>query len=271
MNHKKWFVFSLVLLLLILLFTGCSSQGVNDKKKNEIPEPYTLALNDIKNQNYDSAYKYLELAIKDFPESNYLNNAYFLKSIIDCAKTYNNAAIYDNINAGLDKGKIFFVHAKNSDDLNQIKSYTNFLDKENENLKNKLVEDAKFSLSNLDKNYLKFDSNVPDQNKITVNTRHTEYFKKYGTPIPTENEFNDEIKQYNRKMLSDFLQTIITPNTIDLPLYYNKLLNASFYQGLDKNILKQLADKVMQLTENDKYNKARLSTEEIIKEQKLNE
>lgn len=261
MVHKLSLVFSLVLLILIFLISGCA-QSINEKE-NEIPDPYKLALIDIKIQNYDSGYRYLELTINDFPNSNYVNNAYLLKSIIDRNRIYNNIVIMENLIYGMDNGLVFYKDNQNSEEFKRWKNFIEELKNQIDDSKKRLLDDIAF-INTIDGDtlFLFNDFTIDQLNHDT--SEPFAFFKKIGTPVPTDNEYDSEKQRYEKLLITISINEIIKDNQVDLTKYYFDLLTVAISLGLDNNVIIQLADKILQLTENDKYNRMRLDTEDYI-------
>lgn len=269
--YKK-ITLGLLFLLFLFMATACGGQtnitANSILKKNEVPEPYKLALEDIKNNNYDSAYRYLELTIKDFPDSKYLNSAYFLKSIIDYNDLYNDVLIMNIIGEGLENGMVFYKYGNNKEDSQRMvnysdTSYNNVSEKKNifkEEIisVNNAIDNNDIILSDFLINEINCDKNEPFA-----------FFKKIGTPAPTENEFTSEKQRYEKVLITNSFNRVITNNNIDYLKYYYDVLIVSNLVGLDKEFMKQISSRIMTLTENDKYNRIRLDTEEFIKKNSL--
>lgn len=266
---RNRFIFILFILLMLFLITACGGQ--TDKatnsiiKKNEIPEPYKLALEDIKNHDYDSAYRYLELTIKDFPDSNYLSNAYFLKSIIDCSSLYNVVQITSNLVQGLENGITFY----NKEEFHQMENYIETIKIEIDNKKNIFKEEVILVNNAVDNNdVILSDFSI---NEINYDSREPfAFFKKMGIPIPTESEFTSEKQRGEKLVITNSFNNIIKNDNVDYVQYYNNVLIVSNLIGLDEDFMKQTSSIIMTLTENDKYNKIRLDTEEFMKKKNLN-
>jgi hypothetical protein len=267
--HRKY-ISALLVLFILFLVTSCGGQtNIATVKKNEVPEPYRLALEDIKNNNYDSAYRYLELTIKDFPDSNYLSNAYFLKSIIDCNSLYNDVFILNILVQGMENGMVLYKYGNYKEEIQRLDNFADTLANEVSEKKNKFKEEI-ISVNNaVDNNgIILSDFSI---NEINYDKREPfDYFKKVGTPVPTESEFTSEKQRYEKVLITNSLNRVIVNNNVDYLKYYYDVLIVSNLVGLDKDFMKQISGRIMTLTENDKYNKIRLDTEEFIKKNNLN-
>jgi len=252
----------LIVFIIGIFVAGCDSQGVNEKKKNEIPEPYKLALDDIKNQDYASSYRYLELTISDFPESKYINDAHFLHAIITSGYISTNSALMDNLHKGVVKAKI------DNSNIELLMYYVNTLSKQIDGLEEKITLDVNYlintDLNSLNVKYFDFNKSTNPKEKEPF-----EYFKNIGYPVPMQDDFDTTKTNWEILIITNEIKKVVKQDGLDLPCFYSSLLGKSLYMGLDKTIQKQLADKIMFLTENDKYNKIRLDTEELIKKNKL--
>lgn len=265
---RNRYIFLIFILLMLFLVTACSGQintATNSNiKESEMPEPYLKALDDIKIGDYDSALKYLDLSIKDFPESKYVDNTYYLKCLIYCGKLSADTSILKNMTSGFEKGMILY----SSDEKTIFKEYITDMKNEYNFMKIPLKEGIEYSLARLQKNNLVFDDLTVEQ----YNLNYLDVFENYsniGYPMITKNDFYSNRDGLQKEMIN-FIIMDNAKEKIDLPSYYNTLLLASIGLGYEKDIQIKLSSKVMELTENDKYSKIRLETEDIIKKYNLN-
>lgn len=256
----------LLLTICCLVLSACVPQAdiasSNNVSYNQIPEPYKLAIKDINNQNHDSALRYLDFTIKDFPDSIYVNNAHFLKCIILRGKLVSSIEITNNLNSGVDVMSASYLSEDDLDDLNLLKSYFQTIQKEQGDIREQYYDEIIFSIDLLEQDELSF-KNIKSYPVGDIK-KPFEWFKKFGYPVPTLNEFNAEKLEFEKKMIILFINQIIKNESIDFPLYYYSLLLSSYSLDFEKDTQRLLADKILQLTENDKYNEYRLETQDFI-------
>lgn len=272
---KRLITFFLMLFICLIL-TGCgmqakpavdgesSKQNMFKERQIEPPEPYELSLQEINNSNYDMALKYLDLTINDFPDSIYTNNAHSLKCIIYNTKLLTIAVAVTNLSSGLDVMSSSYLTESDKDDLKLLKSHLQALQKEENDIKDQFYDEVIFAINSEGQDKLYFyDIKVDSVGDVK---EPFEWFAKFGTPVPTINEFKSDKNEFETKITKLFINQIINNGSIDLPLFYYSLLISSYRLDFEKDIQRALADKVLQLTEEDKYNKYRLETQDIIKE-----
>ncbi|MBV6717309.1 hypothetical protein [Paenibacillus chitinolyticus] len=227
-------------------------------KEVEIPEPYSLALKKIESGELDTALKYLDFTINDFKDSPYVYNAQLLKSVLHTGKAQVALNLGLIIGRGTEKGKTLY----SSSDINRIKKKFDETKKEMTDQVDLLAEPAKYTLENY--------SAVRDQiqmKKITVKDIPSEvnldFFASVGYPIPTDAEFDAYIKNNYIREVSLTLNTIFQEDKIIFPDYFY-FTGSQFYKK-DKALTKQFFDKIIEITENDKYNEVRILVQEDLK------
>ncbi|MGX4587628.1 hypothetical protein [Paenibacillus chitinolyticus] len=227
-------------------------------KEVEIPEPYSLALKKIESGELDTALKYLDFTINDFKDSPYVYNAQLLKSVLHTGKAQVALNLGLIIGRGTEKGKTLY----SSSDINRIKKKFDETKKEMTDQVDLLAEPAKYTLENY--------SAVRDQiqmKKITVKDIPSEvnldFFASVGYPIPTDAEFDAYIKNNYIREVSLTLNTIFQKDKIIFPDYFY-FTGSQFYKK-DKALTKQFFDKIIEITENDKYNEVRILVQEDLK------
>ncbi|WP_027356326.1 hypothetical protein [Desulfofundulus thermocisternus] len=262
---------TLCLLLLILLFGCANNKSIQSSTYNPKPEsykifdikpePYKKALQQINNMDYDMALKYLDLTITDFPNSKYVNNSYILESIIYNGKTMANRILIQSLMAGVQQGAEYY----NSEERQLINKYFATLQSE----LNKLEDESRRSIIFVAE---KLNTNQLDFNDVSIKLvqpspkTSLDFFKSVGYPVPTEYEFNSIKNEYEQEAINYMLNNAIKSGEINLPQYYYDIATLSYYFDYDNELTLKLCNKVLQLTEKDKYNEVRLQVEDFIKE-----
>ncbi|WP_217561847.1 hypothetical protein [Paenibacillus sp. GbtcB18] len=266
----------------LLLFAGCAGQTKEQEEKTaaattapnaettpsttvqqqeakpkeiEVPEPYSIALKKIEAGDLDTALTYLDFTIDDFKDSPYVYNAQLLKSVLHTGKASVALELGLIIGKGTEKGKTLY----SSSDINRLKKKFDETKKEMTDQIDLLAEPAKYTLENY--------SAVRDQiqmKKITVKNLPSEinldFYASVGYPIPTDAEFDAYIKNNYIREVSLNLNTIFQEDKIIFPDYF--YITGSQLYKQDKALTKQFFEKIIEITENDKYNEARILAQE---------
>ncbi|MDA8228387.1 MAG: hypothetical protein M0T74_11955 [Desulfitobacterium hafniense] len=256
----KYSIIILIFYVVAISLTGCATK--------QIPEPYTNALQDIKNGDYDSASRYLDLTIKDFPNSDYFITSHFLKSLIVCGTVLNNADFISQLADGYENGMVFFKHGEDKE-RKRLDGFVDYIINENAKFKEISAKEIDYALKNFDPTKLELAGVItPELQGLTESP--LSFFASVGTPVPTQTEFDTEYKNYKMDTISYKIQSVIKKDgTVDLALYYDSLLWLSCANSMEKSIKKELASKIIAVTENDKYNKIRLDTLDYMKNEGL--
>jgi len=263
---KKAIIFVLGLSILI---GGCSANTASSltpskevtKVEVKVPEPYNTMIKNLKEPNLDTALDFANLTIKDFPNTPYAYNAHIVRSLILCGQIH----AYFNMNIYLSKGIDHMGVLSSKDDIDTVKG---FLDK---------VHDRQIALSALSgesfnyilANYkpeIKLDkidfptSNIKSIDKSDYSSFN--WFSDVGYPAPKQSDYDTIVKEIPQKAFYLYMNNVEISNEINYPKYF---LTAS-YRTLDKDLEKKLLNKVMEITENDKYNESRINAENGLKD-----
>lgn len=270
---KKQISTTIILLVLASMLSGCSS--VPDAKTNNnaavkavasankvaaIPEPYTMAIQEIKEQNLDKALRYLDLVIKDFPDNEeYIYRAYFLKTIIYTDYYTADLALTDALLEGV-KDNPFLESGEKQQILDSIQTILDQVDK----YKQPFLESTAYVYEHYEKyKNLDFSLHYQRAESSTEAINAVEWFRKSGTPMPSDDQINSALHDARIYCLGVSLDELIKRNNVNYPAYF--YATGGVANGWDKELAKKLAQKVIDITENDKYNKYRLDAEDALK------
>ncbi|GIQ66707.1 hypothetical protein PACILC2_52750 [Paenibacillus cisolokensis] len=89
------------------------------------------------------------------------------------------------------------------------------------------------------------------------------FFENVGYPIPQEDEINSSFKYNYAATVSLLLQGLFKDNKFLFPEYYYFMGNGML-DDKHKSYLKLFLNKTIELTENDKYNEARIKAQKIL-------
>jgi len=254
----------IIVLGLSMFLGGCSANTTNPvtpsketiKVEEKIPESYTIMMKNLKEQNLNSTLDFANLTIKDFPDSPYTYNAHIIRSIILCGKIhpYINISIY--INKGMGHMGAFIKDG----DIEILEGYIAQIDKSNKSINIPLNESFNYILTNY--NYEaksnKIDFPTSDIKMISKKDYNGfSWFSDVGYPVPKQSDFDEIINNVSPKAFYLYMNNVETSGEINYPKYF---LIAS-YATSDKELEKRLLNKVIELTEEDKYNESRIEAE----------
>jgi len=264
-------VMTIVLGLFVLFAVGCSTNtasAVNPSKEIskvevKIPEPYTTMVKKLNepNPNLDSALDFANLTIKDFPATPYAYNAHFVRSLILLGQDH----AYLNMGIYLGKGIDHMGVLSTSADVDVVKGFLKKIDVSEKTIVASLDESLRYILENYkpENKIDKIDFPTSDV-KIIKKSEYTSFnwFADIGTPVPKQSDYDDIVKNIPQKAFYLYMNTVETSNEINYPKYF---LTGSF-RTFDKDLQKKLLNKVLALTENDKYNESRIEAEKDLKD-----
>ncbi len=247
----------LVTLFMFFLLPGCSSQIT---KANEVlpqkPEPYTKMIEQLDAQDLEMAQRYADLVIKDFADSEYVYNAYLVKNIVTASRWTVEKIKYNYLVDG-----VYQMSSLNDQkDINQVKKYLLDIDNQMKDLATQFKTSCDYILNHSSKIDLKFPkapqslSNPSDRDFQALS-----WFSKVGTPVPTETEMVQNEKENDLKAFYYLTNGFLSAKEFSYIDYYYKV---SDIPEDDDSFKKQLLNKVIELTENDKYNEYRLKAQD---------
>lgn len=249
----------LVCMALIISLTGCET-------KEPEPEPYTKMIESINNEDLSLARKYANLVIQDFPDTDYVYNAYLIKNMILCSKLQLQYAKSDFLNAGVDNLNTYLLKQSDIDTLGEYLEKTiSRIDKLNKPFNKTL----KYLLEHYDEDSGKIQLNFPEQAEGDLfyaekDLQPLSFFSSVGYPIPTETDMYGADTENTIKIF----RQILNGNTGDEAFSYTRYFYVTSTVCLDETLLKNVCNQIIKMTENDKYNEYRLKAEEYLKENK---
>lgn len=250
----------------LLMLSGCASKA--GSAKNVVPaaiiptgppEPYAMAMQEIKNQNLDKALRYLDLTIKDFPDNEeYVYKAYFVKNMI--YMDYVNRCLHI-MNVLLD-GVKESPFANNSEKQRVVDFAQSTIDEIN-SYKTPYLESANYVLANYEKHNdlelsLVFSTEIDDAGPVNS----VDWFSKYGTPVPSVEKMRAALVDVKILGFGQYCDIVIKSNKVDYPAYFS--LTSRIAYEWDKDLSKQQLQEVLKITNDDKYNKYRLDAEDVL-------
>lgn len=281
MKLKKSLLF---ILTLVFLLTGCgsntsepiknepTSQTISDTEvqsenntleEETIPEPFTLALAELKTSNIAMTKKYLDLTINDFPESEYSFHSKVLKSVILTGELRGMSYINNQISTGIDNIAEGLV---DQEDLDQLESYINlYLDSR------KKIDEELLSITPVVLNeYKTYENDTVDvKYSFYDDNSNLDFFASVGYPIPSQAEFDKAIENFKGGFIDAIITEVYGSDKINYTYLFYQLLNNSMWgEPYTQTYSNGMAEEILKLTENDKYNKIRLNVEEYLEENK---
>lgn len=262
---KKLFV--ILFISLFLFATGCNQTTNTDNKgqshiqlATDPPEPYEMAIKEIEELNFKKAIRYCDLVISDFPQSEeFVYKANLLKSMIYI--NYQGCA-FDVANMILDgmRNSLSFGKQEGYDTAN---TFLDSLTDSIEGMEKPFMESTSYVLDNYDKyKDTSFVFQKAQENYDTDSLHDIKWFADHGTPIPTNDEFIKSTLTYYEIGFYNCYDYFFKEGQVNYPSYF-------FYASMmavewNKDLSKSLLQKVMEITEDDKYNSYRLDAEDAL-------
>lgn len=259
-NRKNLFVTGLLICMVLMLsLTGCET-------KEPEPEPYTKMIQNINDEDLTLAKKYADLVIQDFPDTDYVYNAYLIKNMILCSELKLQGAKCSFLSTGADNLSTSLLEQNDIDIL--VKYLEDTLDEIDE-LNKPFNKTLKYLLEHYDEDAKKIELKFPEQ--AEGNLFHAEndlqslsFFSEVGYPIPTESDmYNDDDE--NTIKIFRYLRNGDDGNEAFSCLRYFYI--AATVCTAD-DLIEEACNQIIKMTEDDKYNEYRLNAEEYLKENK---
>lgn len=259
----------LLLFCLAMLFLICGC-GTGSERHNEVkntiklnigpPKPYKLAIEELEAHNLDKGLRYLDLVIKDFPDNQeYVYRAYFLKTIIYTDYFTANLAVTDALLEGLRDN--FFLE---SNEKRQILDSIQIILVEVDTYKKPFLESTLYVYKHYEKyKDLDFSLHYPRSEDNTEAINAVEWFRKSGTPMPSDDQINSALRDARVYFLEVSLDGLIKKNNVNYPAYF--YATGAVAMEWDEDLAKKLTQEIIDITNNDKYNKYRLDAEDVLK------
>ena len=254
----------IIVLGLSILLGGCSADTASPKKEvmkveSIVPEPYIVMEKNLKEQNLDTTLDFANLTIKDFPDTEYAYNAHIIRTLI----LSGNLHTYDKLlQCTYDGVQNMSAFVKTGDDL-IIKDYITKLLNLEKPMEILLDESFNYILANYDPNKKYAKINFPISDIKSINDSEYvgfNWFSDIGYPLPKQSDFDSCIKNIPPKAFYVYMNAVKTSEDIDYSKYFYYM---SFKTG-NTELRRKLLNKVMDLTENDKYNELRIKAEKVI-------
>lgn len=250
----------LVSLTLIILPVGCSKQNISIsipttvEKQNKIPEPYTLMLKQLESKNLDMAQKYADLVINDFKDTQYVYNATLIKSIINLSRMNVIKKKTNYIITGMHKvGSL-----GSEEDMERLQGHIENLQKELELYEPIYNETTQYLLDNFsDKDNVQLEFPAITDDMAFSEYTALDFFSTVGYPVPTNSEMftgdRQNVLGWTFLMTKDFNDS----SKFYIGYFYYLSINTD-----DHIMKKKVLNKIIELTEGDKYNEIRILAQE---------
>lgn len=259
---------SLLIFICALLFVciGCTQKTNSTKDIATViktplgpPEPFTLATQEIENQNMDKALRYLDLTIKDFPDNEeYVYRAYLIRNIIYVDYMSRDLQVVAILLDGLKNNPFIEVEERN-----RVLAFAESTLNETTALENPLLESTNYVLTHYDK-FKDLDFSLIYSTKIndTGAVRDLDWFNKHKTPTPTDKQMNDALSDVKKYGFGQYCDDVIKDKKIDYPAHF--YVTGNLICQWDKTLAQQLLREVINITNDDKYNKHRIDAEDVL-------
>ena len=252
---------------LLLSICGCGQAGSESRDiKAAIklnagpPEPYKMAIQELKIQNLDKALRYLDLVIKDFPNNEeYVYRAHLLKTMIYTDYYSANIRIADALLEGV-KDNPFLE----SDESKQILDSTQAIIDEIDIYKQPFLESTMYIYGHYEKyKNIDFSLHYSYTDNSTEALNAVDWFRKCGTPMPNEDQINISILDARVYLFGLSFDELIKNSKINYPAYF--YATGGVTSEWDMDLAKKIVQEIIEITEDDKYNKYRLDAEDALK------
>lgn len=238
----------ILILCLVLILSGCA-------ETSSVPEPFKLAMEEIQNEDFDLALKYLDMAIEEYADNEeYVYNAHFYKSLILWSKLESKEYCIQKVtDSMLNIGN----YGYSKEELEELNKYCEQMMRSIEEDCNSFNKSMTYIYSNKkEKIYLvdyKLQTELNSNAELFVNTDGF-------TGITKEELFSLE-KYAELYKVQCLCNDLIDENgNINFSQYY--LL--AFKWTNNNEFGQRLLEKVIKLTENDKYDKSRIQAQELL-------
>jgi len=247
--------------LFLLGIAGCGTQAKPTTSlitQSKVPEPYTLALEKLNAGDLDMALKYTDFVINDFKDSPYIYNAQLIKSTILVSKLTVNGIKVSYMLDGMHR----MGTLNNMDDVNKVKSYSDFIIAQGREYEASLKEPIRYVLVNFDESDVHKVKFPDPPSSLTAPSKSDfgglSWFADVGYPIPKEDEIKGDDKEGILKAFYWIAGSYSKTRSFSYPdFFYNASIKIE-----DVALRKDLLNKVLQLTESDKYNEIRINAQE---------
>lgn len=258
MKKRLSIIILLLCTVLAISLTGC-------EQTEPEPEPYTKMIECVNKEDLAHAREYANLVIQDFPESDYVYNAYLIKSMILCSKLQLQYAKGNFLEGSVDNLNTYLLEQSDIDALeNYLETTINKIDKLNKSF-NKTLKYLLEHYEDADKIKLTF----PEQSEGEVfyaerDMQSLSFFSTVGYPIPSESDMYSNDTENTVKIF----RQVVNGTNGDEPFSYLRYFYITSTVCIDEALLENICNQIIKMTEDDKYNEYRLEAEKYLKENK---
>ena len=253
---KKFMIVMITCFAFSMMLVGCGPT------KNVEPEPYTKMMECVEKEDLEHAKEFADVVIQDFKESEYIDNAYLIKNMIFCSKLELEYFKSNYLLQGIENLSTSLVEQSDIDDL---KNYLQKSTEQTEMLSEPFCETLEYLLEHYedaDKVNLDFSEQAKGSTFQAENDLHPlAFFASVGYPVPTEAEMYDDDKQNCIKMF----RTIKNGEDGNTAFSYPRYFSIAAPMCADEDMIKKTCEKIVEITEDDKYNVYRLDAEKYLK------
>lgn len=254
---KNFFVtVLLVCMALIISLTGCET-------KEPEPEPYTKMIESINREDLTHARKYANLVIQDFPDTDYVYNAYLIKNMIVASELWLDWNKNKLLSNGIDNASVGLLEQA---DIDLLEEYTKELKGKMEDLDKQFYKTTIYLLEhyeNVDKVKISFPETTENEVfSVDRDLQELKFFSDVGYPVPTRAEMYANDTENIVKIFRQFRNG----ENGEVPFSYDRYFTYLTSVCIDDSLLEKIFNKIIDITEDDKYNEYRLDAEEYLEE-----
>lgn len=241
---------------------GCGEQSkfatasLTQSPGSQIPETYVNMLDQLNQGNLNMVKQYGDLTIANFKNSKYIFNAEVMDNLVESSKMLVTNRKVNYIADGISN-----MDSSNSQkDINTVKLYLEELNKQRFDENKSFDQSIQYILTHFnDSSNIKINIPLPPDSLSPPSSSDFEglsWFANVGYPVPTENDMTIDESQNELKAFY-----YLTNGFSEDKFSYTQYFYIMSSQIEDKSIKKQLLNKVISLTKNDKYNQYRLEAQ----------
>ena len=253
--------FVAVVMMFVCLAFSMALVGCGQTKDKE-PEPYTKMMKSIEDENIDHAYEFADFVIQDFSDSKYVYNAYLIKNMVLCSKMELETFKLDFLTQGTDNLSTYLV---DQNDLDDLEAYIKKSIEQSKKLGEPFDETLEYLLDHYDDaEKVKLIFSEEGKNNVFYaenDMQALSFLSSVGYPVPTETEMYGNDQENIVKLFN----TIKTGNGASEGFTYPGYFYIAATMCSNDDLVKKVCNKIIEITENDKYNVYRLDAEKYLK------
>lgn len=248
----------LVCTAIIIFFVGCGTKE---------PEPYTKMLENVKNEDLAHSKEYADLVIADYGDSDYVYNAYLIKNMIVASELWLDWNKNKLLSNGIDNASAGLLEQA---DIDLLEEYTKELKGKMEELDKQFYKTTMYLLEHyddVDKVKISFPGTTKNEVfSIDRDLQELKFFSDVGYPVPTRAEMYGNDIENVVKIFRQFRNGENGEAAFSYDRYFTYLTSVC----IDDSLLEKIFNKIIYITEDDKYNEYRLDAQNGLKSLKKN-